>query len=395
MQSQEQKIVITLENVAPTNGTSLAPVWFGFHNGKFDGFDAGKKASAAIETLAEDGSPAPLTQEFSDKGYGTAQGTLVNPLGGAIVTGVVAQSKIEIDGSDASSRYFSYAGMILPSNDQFIANDDAREYQIFDKNGQFLGAEIIVGRGDAWDAGTEVNDEIPENTAFFGQTTPNTGVDENGVVTQGEGFLPQGSGGILDDPRFADADYTVKGYQFATIRIANLVEGTKESDTLFGTAAPDDIYTGGGDNFVLAKDGNDRIYARAGNDYLVGGAGDDLIDAGNGNNKLRGGEGNDRLYSGNGNDIIFGGAGDDSIDSGIGDDKVFLGSGKDLVVLNAGKGADKIYSFENDDRFSLGAGSIDRDNLFLKTSGGDTSIYYGKDLLATVYDIELEDLTIV
>jgi Ca2+-binding RTX toxin-like protein len=395
MQSQEQKIVITLENIAPTNGTALSPVWFGFHNGQFDSFDAGKKASSAIETLAEDGSLASLTQKFSDKGFGSAQGMLASPAGGDIDPGVVSQSKIEIDGGDASSHYFSYAGMILPSNDQFIANDDAREYKIFDKNGKFLGAEIIVGRNDAWDAGTEVNDEIPENTAFFGQTTPNTGVDENGVVTRGQGFLPQGSGGILDDPRFANADYTVKGYQFATIRIANLVEGTKKSDVLLGTAAPDDIYTGGGDNFVLAKDGNDRIYAKAGNDYLVGGAGDDLIDAGNGNNKLRGGEGGDRLYSGNGNDIIFGGAGDDLINSGVGYDKVFLGADRDLVVLNAGKGETKIYGFDRDDRFSLGEGSIDREDLTLKTFGGDTSIYYGKDLLATVYDIKLDDLTIV
>jgi hypothetical protein len=395
MQSPEQKIVITLENIAPTNGTSLAPVWFGFHNGEFDSFDAGKEASAAIETLAEDGSPAPITQEFTDEGFGMAQGALVNPLGGGIGPGQVVETKLKIDGGEAYNRYFSYAGMILPSNDQFIANDDAREYQIFDRNGNFLGAEITITARDAWDAGTEVNDEIPENTAFFGQTTPNTGVDENGVVTQGQGFLPQGSGGILDDPRFANADYTVNGYQFATIRIANLVEGTKEGDFLLGTAAPDDIYTRGGDNFVLAKDGNDRIYAKAGNDYLVGGAGDDLIDAGNGNNKLRGGDGDDRLYSGKGNDIIFGGAGDDLINSGVGDDKVFLGKGRDLVVLNAGKGETTIYGFDRNDRFSLGTDSIDRDDLSLKTFGDNTSIYYGKDLLATVYDIKLDDLTIV
>jgi Ca2+-binding RTX toxin-like protein len=395
MQSQEQKIVITLENIAPTNGTSLAPVWFGLHNGKFDSFDTGKKASAAIETLAEDGSTDSITQQFSDKGFGTAQGTLVNPAGGGIGPGQVVETKLKIDGGEASSRYFSYAGMILPSNDQFIANEDAREYQIFDKNGKFLGAEITVTARDAWDAGTEVNDEIPENTAFFGQTTPNTGVDENGVVTEGQGFLPQGSGGILDDPRFANADYTVKDYQFATIRIANLVEGTKESDILLGTAAPDDIYTRGGDNFVFAKDGNDRIYAKAGNDYLVGGAGDDLINAGNGNNKLRGGDGDDRLYSGNGNDIIFGGAGDDLIDAGVGYDTVFARAGRDLVVLNAGKGQTEIYGFDRNDRLSLGTDSIDRNDLSLKTFGGDTSIYYGKDLLATVYDIKLDNLSIV
>ena len=72
--------------------------------------------------------------------------------------------------------------------------------------------------------GTEVNDELPENTAFFGQAAPNTGVDENGVIgTIGTdlpdqpGFLPPGSGGILDDPRFRMGDFLVPGYPFVKI----------------------------------------------------------------------------------------------------------------------------------------------------------------------------------
>jgi Ca2+-binding RTX toxin-like protein len=413
MQSQAQKIVITVENLAPKNGGSLAPVWFGFHNGKFDSFDKGKKVSAGIESLAEDGSTATITQEFTDKGFGKVQGTVLGSLGGDFAPGQVVQTKISVDGDDASSRYFSYGSMILPSNDQFIANEKAREYQIFDEKGRFIGAELTIDARDAWDAGTEVNDEIPKNTAFFGQTVPNTGVDENGVVTEAPGFLPKGSGGILDDPRFANADFTAPNYQIASIRIANLVEGSKESDILSGTAAPDDIYAGGGDNFVYAKNGNDRIYAKGGNDYLVGGKGDDLIDAGNGDNKIHGNKGDDLLNSGKGNDIIFGGlgddlissgagndliyggVGDDLINSGIGYDTVFVGGGKDQVFLNAGKGTIEIYGFDRNDTFSLGEGLKERDILSIKTFGSDTQIYNGDDLLATVNGIRLNDLTIV
>jgi hypothetical protein len=49
--------------------------------------------------------------------------------------------------------------------------------------------------------------------------TPDTGVDENGVAHFHPGFLPVGSGGILDDPMFANADFTQPGYEVARITI--------------------------------------------------------------------------------------------------------------------------------------------------------------------------------
>jgi hypothetical protein len=74
------------------------------------------------------------------------------------------------------------------------------------------------------DAGTEVNDEIPMNTAFFGQTMPNTGTTQNGVVMIHPGFLPPGSGGILDDPMFANANFKAIGYQVAQITVEAVPE---------------------------------------------------------------------------------------------------------------------------------------------------------------------------
>ena len=85
--------------------------------------------------------------------------------------------------------------------------------------GGFIGGSFTVSGGMVLDAGTEVNDEIPMNTAFFGQMMPNTGTNENGVVMIHPGFLPPGSGGILDDPMFANADFKAAGYQVAEITV--------------------------------------------------------------------------------------------------------------------------------------------------------------------------------
>ena len=81
----------------------------------------------------------------------------------------------------------------------------------------FIGADFVVLGSNVLDAGSEVNDEIPANTAFFGQMTPDTGVSENGVVKLAEGFLPEGP--ILIDPMFSNADFTAADFQVARIRV--------------------------------------------------------------------------------------------------------------------------------------------------------------------------------
>ena len=129
---------------------------------------------------------------------------------------------VTVDPNSASSQYFSFASMVIPSNDAFIANGDPMAHSVFDENGNFVGASFLVmGTGSTvWDAGTEVNDELPANTAFFGQAAPSTGVAEGGTVQIHPGFLAAGSGGILDDPMFASADFTAAGYRVARITIS-------------------------------------------------------------------------------------------------------------------------------------------------------------------------------
>ncbi len=220
--AQAAQVIVSIENLAPDKGNFLTPVWVGFHNGAFDLYDAGAPASASLERLAEDGNNVPIMTTFAASGAGQVQGTLPGPTG-PIAPGQTATFTFDLNGSLSTNRYFSYATMIIPSNDAFIANGDPLAHRIFSDTGQFLGASFVVLGSNVLDAGTEVNDELPANTAFVGQSTPNTGVDENGVVHKHLGFNSTGSGGILDSADFANANFLAPGYQVARITVTQAV----------------------------------------------------------------------------------------------------------------------------------------------------------------------------
>ncbi len=251
------QVTVTIDNAAPDAGTNLTPLWVGFHNGEFDTYDRGRSVSPGLESLAEDGDNALISQEFALSGLGDVDGTLGDaPLA---PNGSVRQT-FNVDASEG--RFFNYAAMLLPSNDTFIANGNPLVHEIFDEAGNFIGADILVTGAQALDAGTEVNDELPANTAFFGQQTPNTGVDENGVVQLSDGFNSVGSGGILDDPRFANADFTADDYQIARIRVSS-----DPSARLSAVLSADQEPDGGGDpnasgtsEFILNEFGDALSY---------------------------------------------------------------------------------------------------------------------------------------
>ncbi|MBD3162780.1 MAG: hypothetical protein GF346_10365 [Candidatus Eisenbacteria bacterium] len=222
-------VTVVIENLAPENGTWLTPAWVGFHDGDYEAFDVGSAADPFVERLAEDGNTAPLFDDFASEEPGGSQETIPSDQGiPQIAPGESATATFVLDASDPANRFFSYLSMVIPSNDAFIGSDAPQSTRIFDANGNFLGAYLTISGGAVLDAGTEVNDEIPEHTAFFGQTEPDTGVDENGVIHEHPGYNPPGSGGILDDPMFAEADFTTPGYEVARITIYRsdtIVEG--------------------------------------------------------------------------------------------------------------------------------------------------------------------------
>lgn len=211
---------VSITNIAPSNGTFLTPMWFGFHDGSFDMFDTGAAASAGVERIAEDGNPGVLNSEFQSFGAGTVSGVLngIGPIGPGSTTSTI----LTIDENLASSLYFSWASMIIPSNDAFVANDNSRQHRLFSNAGAFVGMDFIVLGSQVLDAGTEVNDEIPAHTAFLGQAAPNTGTPENGLVHFHQGFNPGGN--ILGTPMFGNADFTQSGYQIARISVEAVPE---------------------------------------------------------------------------------------------------------------------------------------------------------------------------
>ena len=257
---------VTVENLAPENGAAITPVWFGLHDGSFDTFDVGEDASSGVMHLAEDGiiglegtvpgvfetvidlgvTPEVLPPQentiagiFADSSAaanGGTQGIVISPefplgLGPSQSLSVT----VDIDSNNLSNnRFFNYGAMFFPSNDGFVANDDAIE--LFDAFGNFIAEDIIITGDDVWDAGTEVNDESPNNVPFNLDDIGN-GIEENGTVQPHPGFLPPGSGGVLDfnDGVFGNADFTASDDPIFRISINPVINGSSESDLLFGT----------------------------------------------------------------------------------------------------------------------------------------------------------------
>ena len=137
----------------------------------------------------------------------------------------------------AQHRYLSYAAMLLPSNDAFVANDNPAAYAIFDAEGHFAGPlNINISGQQVWDAGTEANTEA--DAAFFDQSAPDTGMATTDLIALHPGFngsfgnptgTPQVFLGGTNGPGISfdetAADFSLPGSQVATIRLSRAVDG--------------------------------------------------------------------------------------------------------------------------------------------------------------------------
>ncbi|MEL6234461.1 MAG: spondin domain-containing protein [Pseudomonadota bacterium] len=363
-----EELRITVRNLSPDGGTFLTPVYFGFHDGSFDLFDAGQAASPGLEQLAEDGAPTILATERV-AADADSQGLVVAGAGGPIATRETTSSTIEVDGMSNGS--VSLAAMILPSNDAFIGTDEA--VVLFDANGQFLGAQTLLFEGsDVYDAGTEVNTEL--DAAFINQVAPNTGVDENGVVTLHPGFNgsagnPVGEGdqiilgGVNDFGAAIDpvaADFTLPGAQIAQIHINTVatITGDASNEVLAGSRSDDIVSAAGGNDIIVGRAGWDVIDAGDGRDAVFGGAGADDISGGLGRDFLRGGAGDDifRYAEGDGVDFIFG-FGRNALTTNDGDVLVLSVDGvesfADVLDVASSRGASTLLNFGNGDAIVL------------------------------------------
>ena len=168
------KVQVKVENLAPTNSVSFAPLRFGFNNGTFDAFNAGTTATAPIVSIAEGGSGSAWLPAFA-----AADPTaVIGSTSGALTPGATQTLSFRVD--TAVNPYFTFAAMVVPSNDFFIGNDDPTKFRLFDAAGNLLINSIGQKASDIWNAGSEAFD--PLNAAFLVIGNNALRTPENGVV---------------------------------------------------------------------------------------------------------------------------------------------------------------------------------------------------------------------
>ena len=161
--AQADLISIQVENTLGGDNFFFTPVWVAAHNGGFDAFNNGQAASGStgITQLAENGNTGPISKAFANSGAGGVDATLASVVGDgdAPVYSPGESNTFMLDIGDGSvNRYFSYASMVVPSNDLFFGNDSPNAVELFDAMGNFNGPTVIdiFGR-DIYDNGSEVN----------------------------------------------------------------------------------------------------------------------------------------------------------------------------------------------------------------------------------------------
>ncbi len=184
------ELTVTVENLSEDGGLYLTPLWFGIHEGNFQVGRAGESANGfgGLELLAEEGDVSEFADRFAAESGG-ADRVVLAPQGfaGAPVfdPGDVSSESVAVFNTNVN-RFFSFASMLIPSNDAFVANLNPRAYELFDEDGFYLGDQTITLTGrDIWDAGTEVN-ALGAGAPF--STAGGTGVEENGVIRRHAGL---------------------------------------------------------------------------------------------------------------------------------------------------------------------------------------------------------------
>ncbi|MBB1270796.1 spondin domain-containing protein [Shewanella sp. SR44-3] len=139
---QAAQIEVSLVNL--THGNHFTPVLVAAHGSDSHLFEVGKSATPALQKMAEGGAIADLDAAV----MGAGGVTLANPAAGLLAPGANFEGAM-LD--TLTQTHLSVVAMILPTNDAFIGLDG---WKIPTEAGTYT---VYL---NAYDAGTEANDEI-------------------------------------------------------------------------------------------------------------------------------------------------------------------------------------------------------------------------------------------
>ncbi len=209
-------VMVTIENVSPEDGVAITPIWVGFHSGSFDSYNGGLLSLEGLERVAEDGNNSLISQQFNNfdaqlGGYTYIDNSGASPQSALVRTGDLSdvnrqdgtlgaapvlpgESVTEVFelSNDGSNDFFSYASMVLPTNDFFIANGNPVAHDISELliDGGEISFFIGTPNGGVNDAGTESenfrfsagNGLFPNRNLPDGQSGPNEGITNSNPI---------------------------------------------------------------------------------------------------------------------------------------------------------------------------------------------------------------------
>jgi hypothetical protein len=179
-----------------TQGVYFTPLLVAAHNSELALFKAGMPASNNLQKVAEGGDISGMTTEFTAAGAMAVQ----NPAAGLLGPG--AKVMVDLGMLDAQHQHLSIVGMILPSNDGIIA---LNKLALPSMPGTYT---YMV---NAYDAGTEANDEIRGSGAPGMPGMPVPPPLESKIGTGGTGILGASVEGFVHIHRGAIGDTSMTG----------------------------------------------------------------------------------------------------------------------------------------------------------------------------------------
>ncbi len=190
-----------------TRGQTFTPILVVAHDPDISLFQLGQPALPELAELAESGATGPLEAllgTLRDVGDTSASTGLLGP-------GETTTVTVEAGGK---FNHISFAAMLIPTNDTFVAIDTVRIPQGNQRKEVF---------GIAYDAGSEANDQNCDNMPgprCGGEGASEPADSDEGYVYVGNGFhsLPQGDGGEILGPLVYDWRNPVARVKISRVR---------------------------------------------------------------------------------------------------------------------------------------------------------------------------------